>query len=200
MVSERPARCAMAPPALIAASAKARVPGAVLRVQATTTSGEALRAASTMARAPVATPDQISISVCAVFQARSSAVAGPLALRMGSPGRSAAPVAQESETSPPAISISPAASSTSAAIMGPRAAKRIAPAAFPSDRVSLVRSPKGASSKSSRSSSVRLTITAILLWIASLAARAARGLLRAPAGRGKKGASHGDATHASLRA
>jgi hypothetical protein len=61
------------------------VPGTFLRVQATAILGATAVAASTMARASVATPDQISIKVCATFQLRSSADAGPCAVRIGDP-------------------------------------------------------------------------------------------------------------------
>ena len=60
-----------------AATAKRFVPGMFFRVQATVMSGETAFAASTMARAPVATPDQTSIRVCATFQLLSSAAASP---------------------------------------------------------------------------------------------------------------------------
>lgn len=58
-VSDRPSRCMVAPPARMAATEKAFVPGVFFLVQATQISGATARAASTMSRAADATPDQV---------------------------------------------------------------------------------------------------------------------------------------------
>ena len=103
MVSDSPCRCMTAPPALTAATAKFFTPGVFFRVQATQMSGAAARAAATMSRAAVATPDQISIRVWATFQPRSKRRRGPRAAGFGAPGgRPARPPTQSSTAPPPA--------------------------------------------------------------------------------------------------
>ena len=141
IVSDRPSRCMIAPPALTAATANCFAPGTFLRVQATAMSGFTVRAARTIAWASVATPDQISIRVCATFQLRSKPAAAPSARRIGLPFSSTFPLAASRSTLQPVSAINAAASSASARTIRSRATNCIWPGAAPIPSASVVRSP-----------------------------------------------------------
>ncbi len=128
-----------------------RAPGTVLRVQATRTFGSTASTAFTRARVAVAMPERISISVCAAFQDWCSAAAGPFAERSSAPAFASAPEDTSVEASAPAHLIISAAISSPATAMSPRARNSITPGMPPMPSASVVKSPFGASSASSRS-------------------------------------------------